>query len=138
MTCKMIEYYNRVRDQERLISHLVLNGGPEYAFHPEPCVNVDRITNAVTKVCEACYITSVDNFDKNVTAGAVCGAPLRLAAECIVNGTHRLALPEEVASWKLRQLDNKKAADLAEASNSRGGRGAFSVTLPSPEPGVKK
>jgi hypothetical protein len=129
---KIVEYYNRVRDAERLIAHLILNGGDAHAHQPEPIPTVDRITGEVTKSLAAVYITSLDDPDHGgIVAGVVCGAPLKLAAQAIARRSHRLATREEVTTWRQAGIDRKKATDLEDA-RLQGKNASFVVTVPPP------
>jgi hypothetical protein len=66
-------YFKRIRD---LAAELE-------ASHPDGCV----------------FIASVENPDMGMPAGKLWRSQPRLAAECIVNGTHRLAEPDAIASF---------------------------------------
>ena len=60
------------------------------------------------------FITSVENYEKGVTGGAVCEANPDHAARRIVAGTHRVSHAEEIASWKSDQQARERECRLLE------------------------
>ena len=56
-----------------------------------------------TRVEDSVFITSLDLPLKGFTPGSVCDMTTEMAARRIVDATHRLALPEEIAGFKAGQ-----------------------------------
>jgi hypothetical protein len=71
--------------------------------------NRHRWMDGSTKVC---YLMSITNSDRRTTAGTVCKAPPRIAAECLVKHTHRLATDEQIAG---HEKEHKRRFDEAQA-----------------------
>ena len=62
------------------------------------------------------HIISRHNREKNTTAGAISTASLQLAAECLVNNTHDLASPEQIATFKRDQQERRRQILMTERS----------------------
>lgn len=62
---------------------------------------------------ETVWLMSLDNDTRNTKAGMVCEVTRKLAAERIVQGTNRLATPEEIAAHQA------KRGEYAEMSRKR-------------------
>jgi hypothetical protein len=60
------------------------------------------------------HITSLENKEKNVTSGATCSSTPRMAAERIVNGTHRIATQDEIDGFLRLQAVNRDNTLRAE------------------------
>lgn len=62
----------------------------------------------------------------HLASGAVCGATVELAAQLIVDGTHREALPQEVAEYQTHQRreGERIAAAVRRMSEVNGGANA--------------
>jgi hypothetical protein len=73
------------------------------------------------------YIVSKDNEQRSTTAGAVCLAVLDLAALRIVEGSHEIATPEQIAAQL--QAEAKRGRELAamERAAMLRRQGAFNV-----------
>ena len=65
------------------------------------------------------HIISRHNREKNTTAGAVSTSSLQLAAECLVNNTHDLASPEQIATYKKDQVEKRRQIQLHERSKKQ-------------------
>lgn len=47
-----------------------------------------------------CLVVSVENLERNSTAGHICEVPNEQAAQLLTEGTHRLAAKEETAQFR--------------------------------------
>ena len=121
---KMRQCYGMIHQTEGDIREAILAGDPNYAHHP-PIVTV-KVAGKVERRVEAVYVTSLDNIDRNVTAGATCGVRLKHGATLIIERTHRLATAEEVAAMFQHQRDQKAMNDAEDAKNAN----RFHVALP--------
>ncbi len=65
------------------------------------------------------HIISRHNREKNTTAGAISTAMLSLAAECLVNNTHDLATPEQIANFTRTQAEKRRQIQLHERSKKQ-------------------
>lgn len=65
------------------------------------------------------HLVSRHNREKNTTAGAMMTASLQLASECLVNNTHDLATPEQVAKYRKDQADKKRQILLTERAKKQ-------------------
>jgi hypothetical protein len=65
------------------------------------------------------HIISRHNREKNTTAGAISTASLQLAAECLVNNTHDLASPEQIATYAKNQIEKRRQIQLHERSKKQ-------------------
>jgi hypothetical protein len=72
------------------------------------------VTRQPQRVCSHVAISSLDHFEKNTNSGTVVLALPRVAAQRIVDGTHRLATLEELAAEQTRQVAQKEEHDRVE------------------------
>jgi hypothetical protein len=87
-------FWTRVSHERLKISHEVLSG--TYKKQCPPVVNRDPVTGNPIKTLEGVYVTSLENWEKRTTAGAVFVVTLDIAAQRIVEGTHRLSTDSEI------------------------------------------
>ena len=81
---------------------------------------------------KVCYLMSVTNSDRRTTSGAVCKAPPRIAAECLVKHTHRLATDEQIAGHDKehkRRFDEALAIKNSERTAAEQIAGALGTAL---------
>jgi hypothetical protein len=88
-------------------------------------------------------LVSVENLDKNSTAGNLCEVSVENAARCIVEGTHRLGTDEEYATFRAQQQSvreslAKDAADRARQSFNAILGGQMLAPTPAPQPVQQK
>lgn len=75
------------------------------------------------------FIVSKENLEKAVTPGRVSEAPVRLAAQRMIEQTHDLANASQIAEHIATQLDNREAYRKIEQDRKQ----PFNVILP-PQP----
>jgi hypothetical protein len=130
-----VQFWSQVTTMERRISNDVLSG--KLPWQPEPAQGFDPLTEAPLAIVEHVYISAVEGFqtpirDYSSTAGAtraICLAPLRLAAQRLVEKSHRLATEEEIAQYQKGNLSRKVWRDAQESKNQP----VFRVKLPGTE-----
>lgn len=66
-----------------------------------------------------CLVISVNNQDKNSTAGNMAEVPVGMAARLLVEGTHRVATPEDHKAFKDGQEKARKDIAAANLENVR-------------------
>lgn len=64
-----------------------------------------------------CYIMSEKNRQQNITAGKVSLAPIKLAAQRMVEGGFRLATDEEILAYKAEEASRRE--DIARAEKTK-------------------
>lgn len=122
------EYYKAVRRQEKELIREIHAGG-----HPAQPRGIFRTNEDGDQEATIDHLVLISKFNRlhRATAGAVCLAHLRLAAEALVNDTHRLANASEIEGYKRLQADNLRARHIEDAKY-RQQSGTFEVTLPPP------
>jgi hypothetical protein len=120
------EYYEEIRrTKARLVKELLAG---KHAAQPEPELVTDQYGDS-EKVPTGVYLTSVRNRQAGTQAGHVCLAMIDNAAERIVEGTHRVAIEDEIAASLERQAQQRRfheEQDLKFDTRSR----QFRVKLP--------
>lgn len=127
------QYYEDIRRENARLVKSLLEG--KHPGQPEPELVADEYGDSERKPV-AVYMTSVKNRAAMTNAGHTCLMPLfdakgnpGLAATRIVEGTHRVATPEEIAACLERQQEQKRfheEQDLRFDTRSR----QFRVQLP--------
>ena len=117
------EYYQDIARTKVRLSKELLAG--KHPMQPEPEIVVDE-EGETEKRPVAVYLTSMKNRTHATTAGHVCLATLDNAAQRIVEGTHRVATPDEIESCIKRQIDQKRTCDAADLKRQQ----RFEVKLP--------
>jgi hypothetical protein len=84
-------------------------------------------------------LVSVENLDKNSTAGNLCEVSVENAARCVVEGTHRLGTDEEYAAFRAQQQAAREAVAKETVERARnnfnallGGQGPMPAPPPAP------
>jgi len=120
------------------IERAITSGNPAFAHHPKPRRGpVDEITGELgPPVADGAYCTAIRNRARMTTDFSVDAAgrkhppvailPVGLAGQRIVEQTHRLSTPEEVAAYKQLQADNFSARQAFDNQ----GRGVMQIKLP--------
>jgi hypothetical protein len=98
---------------------------------PNKTVTVTDKYGAKSEQIEAVFVCSVFNRDRNTTAGSVALANRRLGAQRIIEGTHKVATPEEIEGYLDLQKANMLEREIADAKVAN--RKVFSLTVPGKE-----
>jgi hypothetical protein len=80
------------------------------------------------------YVTSVKIRQNGMTNGRVCGAQIKLAAQRIVEGTHRLSSDSEIARHQDEQAAKREEMKALEAAQ----KNQVAFAAPPPAPTVAK
>jgi hypothetical protein len=118
------QFYIDVRQTEARITREILNNQHPHQPPPVTMRNID--SDEIEQRVEAVYLVSLHNRSRFTTSGSVAGAPLRLAAERIVEGTHALANAEQVRAWRQHQADQLSLRHASDAKKAN----RFEIKLP--------
>jgi hypothetical protein len=120
-------YYALLAAKQAEIEAAALNGTLPEALYGIGTA-ADPLTRLPKRVVTHLWITSLDNWEKNSSAGATLMALPRVAATRILDATHRVATIEEVEAEKARQAAQKEQHDRAEGLLNK--RHQISVRVP--------
>jgi bacterioferritin-associated ferredoxin len=122
-------YFMEAKRVENEIQREILEG--RHPHQPKPTAHTDPITGNTVTCVDHVFICSRRSLEHRTTAGAVCGATVKLAAQKIVEGSHQLATAEELAAWYERQRQQR---EFNEAEDERHDRTrTFKVKFPAGE-----
>jgi hypothetical protein len=110
-------YFAEVSRTVNEIHREILEG--RHPHQPKPTAHVDQVTGTVTNQVDYVFICSVRNVSQRTTAGSVVGATVRLAAQKIVEGTHKLATAEELAEWYAHQERQRQFNESEDQKNDK-------------------
>lgn len=79
-------------------------------MHP----TLTRIKQRAAELPQENYLFSLYNYAKRTTEGTICTAEPLLAAQCEVEGTHRLCTPEEIEKYKADEEIQRQRYTKAE------------------------
>lgn len=118
-------YWHLVNQKQNEISNLLLSG--KAAANQIAPASVLGPNKEVQRVAEAVFITSIDNPNHvDHVAGRICTVPIRLAAQRLIDNTHRLSTEPEIEQWHQDGRDRKAFYDSEDAKKQR----TFKVKLP--------
>jgi hypothetical protein len=78
-----------------------------------------EIARVKAELAPEVWIVSIENLEKNCTAGAVCLVDAAVAARGIVEKTHRLATDDEVNTYQKEHAQRRAASEAAERRRLR-------------------
>lgn len=125
----ILEFASEKRKAHLKLVRTLVAGGPDCELQPKLEELYDGETDTTSMVPVAVYLTSVRHPERNVTAGKVSVVAIgslqsdALAAQRIVEGTHRISTTDEIKAWMREQIVQKHSHAVSDArvfNKSRG------------------